>query len=74
MESHWESADRIEDGIDSHPPSKVWEVLVEMYTGTSRGHLGTNKTINKIQQRYYWLYLRGDVEMWRQQYDTCTAT
>jgi hypothetical protein len=48
------------------PRSKAKEVLVEMHGGTSRGHLETNKTIDKFRQRYYWLHLRGDVERWCQ--------
>lgn len=42
--------------------SKVKEVLVEMDRATSGGHLGTNKTIDKVRQRYYWLHLRVDIE------------
>jgi hypothetical protein len=44
------------------PHIKVKEVLAEMQGGTSGGHLGTNKTIDKVRQHYYWLHLRGDVK------------
>ena len=29
---------------------------------TSRGHLGINKTLDKIRKRFYWLHIRHDVE------------
>jgi hypothetical protein len=60
---HWEMADRKKKTAQVViPQSKVKEVLTEMHGGTSGGHLGANKTINKFRQRYYWLHLRGDVE------------
>ena len=62
LESHWDSADGIEDGLDSHPPTKTYEVQVEVYRGTSREHLGTNKTTDKVRQRYYWLYFIDNFE------------
>jgi len=46
--------------------AQVKEVTTEMRGGISGGHLGTNKTIDKVRKRYYWLHLRGDVERWRQ--------
>ena len=54
LENHLDSADGIKDGLDSHPPTKTYEVQVEVYRGTSRGHLGTNKTTDNVRQRYYW--------------------
>jgi hypothetical protein len=39
------------------PHSKMKEDLAEIDGGTSGGHLGVNKFINKIRQRYYWLHL-----------------
>jgi hypothetical protein len=56
------------------PCSKVKEILVEMYRGTSGGHHGDNKTINKAHQHYYWLYLRGNVERWCLQCDACATS
>jgi len=63
-----------EDGPGSHPPQQGKEDLAEMHGCKSGGHLGVNKTIDKVRQRYYWLHLRGDVEMWCQQCDTCAAS
>jgi hypothetical protein len=70
----WESTDRKETNQIVVPHTKVKEVLAEMHGGTSGGHLGTNKTIDKVRQRYYWLHLRDDVERWCQQCDTCVAS
>jgi hypothetical protein len=56
------------------PHSKVKEVLVEVHREPSRGHLGVNKILDKIRQRYYWLHSRNDVERWCQQCDTCPAS
>jgi hypothetical protein len=44
--------------------SKVKEVLEKMHGGSSGGHLGANKTLDKVRQRYYWVNLRADVERW----------
>jgi hypothetical protein len=49
------------------PQRRVNEVLTELHVGQSGGHLGVNKTLNKVQQRYYWLQARNDVENWCRQ-------
>jgi hypothetical protein len=75
LEYHWESADgKKRTAQIVIPHGKVKEVLVEMHGGTSGGHLGTNKTIDKVRQRYYWLHLRGDVERWCQQCNTSVTS
>jgi hypothetical protein len=38
------------------PRSKAKEVLAELHGGLSGGHLGVNKTLNKVRQRHYWLH------------------
>jgi hypothetical protein len=43
--------------------NRVKEILVEIHRGTTGGHLGANKTVDKVRQHYYWLYLRGNIEM-----------
>ena len=63
-----------EDGPDSHSPQQG-----EGSTGgDARRHIqgtcATNKTMDKVWQRYYWLHLRGKVERWCQQCDTCAAS
>jgi hypothetical protein len=75
LEHDWESADGTNKMAQIVIPcSKLKEVLVEMHGATSGGHLGTNKTIDKIRQRYYWLHLRGDIERWCQQCNTCAIS
>jgi hypothetical protein len=70
---HWESADgkKTAQVVISH--NRVKKVLMEIHGGSSGGYFGTNKTIEKVRQRYYWLHLRDDVERWCQQCDTCAA-
>jgi hypothetical protein len=71
----WESADgRKKTAQVVVPQSKVEEVLTELHGGASGGHLGANKTMNKVRQRYYWLRLRDDVERWCRQCDACAAS
>ena len=72
---HWESADgKKKTAQVIVPRSKVDEILTELHGGTSGGHLGANKTLDKIRQRYYWLRLRDDVERWCRQCDVCAAS
>jgi hypothetical protein len=56
------------------PRSTVNDVLTKLHGGLSGGHLGVNKTLNKVRQRYYWLQVRRDVEKWCPQRDTCAAS
>jgi hypothetical protein len=63
-----------EDGPDSHPPQQG-----KGSTGRdARRHIwetyGTNKTIDKVWQHYYWLHLGGNVERWCRQCHTCAAS
>ena len=75
LERHGESADgKKKTAQIVIPHSKMKEVLAVMHGGTTGGHLGANKIIDKVRQRYYWLHLRGDVERFCQQCDTCAAS
>ena len=56
------------------PRSKVQSVLKEMDDGTAGGHLGVNKTLDKIRKRFYWLHLRHDVEEWVRMCEICAAS
>ena len=42
--------------------------------GTSGGHLGVNKTLDKIRKRIYSLHLRHDVEEWARTCEICDAS
>jgi hypothetical protein len=75
LERLWECADGTTKTAQVViPRSKVKEVLTEMHGWPSGGHLGVNKTLAKVRQRYYWLHSRDDVESWCRQCDTCGAS
>jgi hypothetical protein len=42
------------------PRSRVKDVLMELHSGLSGGHLGINNTLNKVWRRFYWLQARRD--------------
>ena len=46
------------------------EILQELHAGALEGHLGEDKTIAKVQERFYWPGLRHDVIQWLR---TCLA-
>jgi hypothetical protein len=50
------------------------DVLTELHSGPSGGHLGVDKTLNKVRQRFYSLQARSDIEKWCQECDTCAAS
>jgi len=70
----WQSADgRKKTAQVVVSQRKVDEFLTELHGDASGGHLGANKTMDKIRQRYYWLRLRDDVERWFRHCDACAA-
>jgi hypothetical protein len=75
LERNWESTNgRSKTAQIVIPRSRVQDVLTELHGGPSGGHLGVNKTLNKVRQRFYWLQARADVEKWCRQCDTCAAS
>jgi hypothetical protein len=53
----------IKNSTDNSPSEQSERyMLTELYGGLSGGHLDVNKTLGKVQQRYYWLQARNDVE------------
>ena len=71
----WESTDGSTNVLQLIIPKvKVPEVLQQMHSGVSGGHLGMNKTLDKIRQRFYWVYCKMDVEEWCKKCDTCAAS
>lgn len=46
------------------PASAKETILKQLHDGITGGHLGTKKTLLKIQQRYFWHQMRKDVESW----------
>jgi hypothetical protein len=58
LERRWKSDDgKNKTAQTVIPRGKVKEVLAEMHGGHSGGHLGVNKTLDKVRQRYYSLHL-----------------
>lgn len=71
----WESADGKSVTMQLVlPKNRVREVLAEVHDGKSGGHLGVNKTLAKVRERYYWVNSRDDVERWCRQCVKCAAT
>jgi hypothetical protein len=65
LQHNWESANRQSQIVQIVLPwSRMNNVLTKLYGGLSGGHLGVNKTLNKVQQQYYWLQARGDNKRW----------
>jgi hypothetical protein len=40
------------------------DMLGELHGGSSHGHVGVSKALDKIRQEYYHLYLSINVERW----------
>lgn len=49
------------------------EVLSEVHSGVSGGHLGVNKTLQKIRKKFYWVKCKEDVTKWIQRCQVCAA-
>jgi hypothetical protein len=75
LERNWESVDgRSTIAQIVIPRSKVKDLLTEVHDGPSGGHLGINKSLNKVGQRFYWLQVRADIEKLCRQCDNCAAS
>jgi len=46
------------------PKTRVKQILEEAHDSPSREHFGINKTLEKIQKRFYWASCKQDVEEW----------
>ena len=44
-----------------------------LHSTPTAGHMGTNKTISRLQQRFYWPHLHRDVKDWCAQCDMCAS-
>jgi len=71
----WESADGKEIRKQLVVPrGRVDNVLEKIHNGTTVAHLGVNKTLDKIRQRFYWVNYCKDVKSWCRQCSICTAS
>ncbi|KAI5743998.1 hypothetical protein M8J77_024652 [Diaphorina citri] len=56
------------------PHTRVKEVLEEFHGGVTGGHLGINKTLDKLRERFYWLHMKQDVEDWIRRCSNCAGS
>ena len=47
------------------------EVLHELHAGALEGHLGKDKTLNKVKERFYWPGMQHDVRNWCRTCEAC---
>ena len=69
---------RWENEVDSLPTYQLIlpktlkdEVLTELHSCITAGHLGVNKTLFKVRKRFYWPNMNHDVKMWILRCDKC---
>ena len=48
-------------------------IMLELHDGLGGGHLGREKTVGKVRQRYYWVGYQNDVHRWCSSCDICAA-
>ena len=56
------------------PGCHISEVLAEFHGGPNGGHLGVNKTHNKMKARFYWVGCRQSILEWVQSCRECMLT
>ena len=68
----WESEDGEKvDWKIALPRTLRPEILKELHNSPTAGHLGVNKLLNKVKQRYYWVGMAEDVRSWVRRCNTC---
>ena len=55
------------------PHVLVSQVLKQLHDSATAGHLGVQKTLDKIRRRFYWVGQRQDVEDWCCRCEACVA-
>ena len=55
------------------PHKLVPIVLKQLHDASTAGHLGVQKTLGKLKQRFYWVGQRKDVEEWCHHCDICAS-
>ena len=55
------------------PQSLRMEIMQELHAGATEGHLGEEKTFNKIKERFYWPGMSQDVKDWCHTCATCAT-
>ena len=49
------------------------DVLTQLHDSHSGGHLGVNKTLGKVRERFYWAQCSADVRRWCRNCDLCAS-
>ena len=49
------------------------EIMLELHSGALEGHLGVDKTIAKIKERFYWPGMHADVDQWIRMCPECAT-
>ena len=53
------------------PKKMVPQILQELHNNPSSGHLGVNRTVKRVRERFYWLGLHDDVGNYVKACTTC---
>lgn len=69
----WEGFSNVENRVIVLPKGLVPEVLKELHDGPTGGHLGIQKTLSKVRQRFFWYGLRKYVTQWCMACDVCAS-
>lgn len=56
------------------PKKRIPDVLQELHEGTSGGHFGVHRTLERARERFYWANLKEDVKDWCRRCLTCGAS
>lgn len=68
----WESEDgRTSTKLLVVPRKRIEEIIAEYHNGSSGGHLGNTKTVEKIKKRFYWVGCQESVADWIRRCDRC---
>ena len=55
------------------PKSLRRNAFLLLHAATIAGHLGQQKTVSKIRQRFYWYHCRDEIEYWYRICEVCAS-
>ena len=53
------------------PKSERRKALLDLHSAPTAGHLGINKTLDRVRQRFYWVGMKADVRSFIRECPTC---
>ena len=53
------------------PSSLRRELLMQLHSASTAGHMGVHRTVRRCRERFWWPYLHQDVEMWIAHCEPC---